>query len=171
MFKNNFFLNPKRTKERGFRSFIKKLITLPVVNFLNYCGFLNINYSFVHGSKSRLSLGENCSTMNTFFNLISGTIRVGSNTIFGHNCMVLTGTHNFFNGKRGSLNLPQIKETPLDGRDILIGEGCFIGSGAILIGPLIIGDNVIIAAGSVVNKNIPNACFVAGVPAEVKKKF
>jgi acetyltransferase-like isoleucine patch superfamily enzyme len=106
-----------------------------------------------------------------FFQSNKWNYQGGLKYFFGHNCMVLTGTHNFFNGKRGSLNLPQIKETPLDGRDILIGEGCFIGSGAILIGPLIIGDNVIIAAGSVVNKNIPNACFVAGVPAEVKKKF
>ena len=64
-----------------------------------YLGFRNINYSYVHGNKSRIKIGKNCSTMNTIFNSISGDISIGNDTIFGHNCMVLTGTHKFIDGK------------------------------------------------------------------------
>ena len=105
--------------------------------------------------------------MNTIFNVISGTIHVGDDTIFTHNCMVLTGTHNFVNGIRGDLHNPPIPETPSEGRDIHIGTGCFIASGVIILGNVTIGDNVIVGSGSVVSKDIPGHCFAAGVPAKV----
>jgi acetyltransferase-like isoleucine patch superfamily enzyme len=105
--------------------------------------------------------------MNTLFNVISGNITIGDNTLFTHNCMVLTGTHNFYNGKLASLNNPPELEVPNQGRDIVIGSGCFIGSGAIILGNVIIGDNVIIAAGSVVTNDVPSNCFAGGIPAKV----
>ena len=109
--------------------------------------------------------------MNSIFNVISGEIHIGDNTIFGHNCMILTGTHNFKNGVRVSLDDGSIDdETPKNGRDVLIGKGCFIGSGVTIIGPVEIGNNVIIGSGSVVNKSIPCSSFFAGVPAKFIKK-
>lgn len=42
----------------------------------------------------------------------------------------------------------------------------YISVGAIILGPITIGDNVVIGAGSVVNKDIPNNVIVAGVPAK-----
>ena len=120
----------------------------------------------------RVKLGKNCSTMNSIFNVISGEIHIGDDTIFGHNCMVLTGTHNFKNGLRISLDSSSNEddETPTDGRDIIIGSGCFIGSGVTIIGPVKIGNNVIVGSGSVVTKSIPNSTFFAGVPAKFIKK-
>jgi len=38
-----------------------------------------------------------------------------------------------------------------------------------LIGNIIIGDNVIIGANSVVNKSFPSNCIVGGVPARLLK--
>ena len=135
-------------------------------------GFTNINYSYVHGNRNRVHLGKNCSTMNSVFNVISGEIYIGNNTILGHNCMLLTGTHLFDKGIRKSLNNDKTltEETPTFGRDINIGKGCFIGSGAIIVGPVTIGDNVIIGSGSVVTKPIPDSSFAAGIPAKVLKK-
>ncbi len=48
-----------------------------------------------------------------------------------------------------------------------IGKGCWIGNGARIIGPLNIGNNVIVGAGSVVIRDIPEGAIVAGVPARV----
>ena len=172
MFKNNYFLNPKRKHQsKNFKLKLKYLFQEPFIKFAQWCGFLNMEYSYVHGEKSRIHLGKNCSTMNTIFNVISGEVTIGDNTIFGHNCMVLTGTHNFYNGRLASLNDPPEVETPTQGRNIFIGQGCFIGSGAIIIGPISIGSNVIIASGSVVYKDIPDSCMVGGNPAEIKKKY
>ncbi|MFZ5875374.1 MAG: acyltransferase [Nitrospirota bacterium] len=105
--------------------------------------------------------------MNTLFNVVSGDIVIGDNTLFGHGCMVLTGIHEFFDGVRGDLHDPPIPETPTHGRDIRIGSGCFIGSGAIILGNVTIGDNVIIGAGAVVSRDIPSNSIAAGIPAKV----
>ena len=57
-----------------------------------------------------------------YFNVISGEVIIGDNTIFGHNCMLLTGTHNFYNGRLASLNDPPEVKTPIQGRDILLAK-------------------------------------------------
>lgn len=50
-----------------------------------------------------------------------------------------------------------------------IGDNCFIGGGAKVIGNITIGDNVIIAPNAVVVKDVPSNCIVAGVPAKIIK--
>lgn len=164
-----FFFNPIRKNVSTVGARIRLVAKSIPVRLGLWCGFLNIDYAYVHGQKSRIHLGENCSTMNTLFNVICGDIFIGDNTIFGHNCMVLTGTHEFFNGIRGSLHKPPREETPQSGRDIKIGAGCFIGSNAIILGKVTIGDNVVIGAGSVVTKDIPSDCIAAGAPAKIVK--
>ncbi len=43
----------------------------------------------------------------------------------------------------------------------------FIGTGAVIVGK--IGNNVIVAANSVVTKDVPDDCYALGTPAEIKK--
>lgn len=169
---NNFLINPKRINRKlQACDKIIHLFRLPFIKLGTWLGFLNIEYSYIHGNKSRLKIGKNCSTTNTIFNVNSGNINIKDNTIFGHNCMLLTGTHQFYNGKRASLTKGHaIYETPETGRDILIGSGCFIGSGVIIIGPVTIGNNVIIGSGSVVTKDVSDSCFVVGIPGKVISK-
>jgi len=53
--------------------------------------------------------------------------------------------------------------------DTFIGKKCFIGANAIIMPGIKIGDEVIVGAGSVVTKNVPSNCIVAGNPAKVLK--
>lgn len=143
-------------------------LLLPIVRLGLLCGFRNINYALVNGPRGRLTLGPRCSTLNTVFNVVSGRIAVGPDTLFSNDCQVLTGVHRFHNGRRASLhNPPPFEEIQRSGRDITIGVGCFIGAGATIIGPCVIGDNVIVGAGAVVTSDVPSGCFVAGVPARI----
>ena len=48
-----------------------------------------------------------------------------------------------------------------------IGARCFIGNHAIIMPGLVIGDEVIVGAGSVVTKDVPANCIVAGNPARI----
>ena len=165
-----YILNPKRKKAwGGGRAKLLFCLKLPLTRFGLYLGFLNIEYSYVNGNKSRIKIGKGCSTMNTIFNTVSGNIFIGDDTIFGHNCMVLTGRHRFYKGRRAKLvpGSEDFRETPESGYDIEIGEGCFIGSGVTILAPVKVGDNVIIGAGSLVVKDIPSNCFAAGAPAKV----
>lgn len=50
-----------------------------------------------------------------------------------------------------------------------IGNNVFIGTGAVIVGKIKIGDNVIVAANSVVTKDVPDDCYALGTPAEIKK--
>jgi len=54
---------------------------------------------------------------------------------------------------------------------IKIGDNCYIGTGVTILGPVRIGNNVTIAAGSVVIHDVPDNCMVAGSPAVVKKTY
>lgn len=51
-----------------------------------------------------------------------------------------------------------------------IGENCFIGYGAIILPGITIHDSSIVAAGSVVTKDVGPGCIVAGNPARVIKQ-
>ena len=101
------------------------------------------------------------------FNTRSGAIQVGRGTLFGEDVKVLTGMHmGLAQSRTESVPLHYVPES---GRDIAIGDGCYIGSGAILIGPLTIGDYAMVGAGSVVTRDVPAHGFAAGVPAKLVK--
>lgn len=51
-----------------------------------------------------------------------------------------------------------------------IGNNVFIGTGAVVIGPINIGDNEIIGANTVVTKDVPANCYAVGSPAIIKPR-
>lgn len=51
--------------------------------------------------------------------------------------------------------------------DTHVGKRCFIGANAIIMPGVTIGDHVIVGSGSVVTRNVPSNCIVAGNPAKV----
>jgi acetyltransferase-like isoleucine patch superfamily enzyme len=54
--------------------------------------------------------------------------------------------------------------------DTKIGARCFIGAKSLILPGVVIGDEVVVAAGSVVTRNIPSNSLVAGNPAAVKRR-
>ena len=51
-----------------------------------------------------------------------------------------------------------------------IGSFCKVGTNAVIFPDITVGENVIIGAGSVVTKDIPDNCTVVGVPAKIIKQ-
>ncbi|MDD5580245.1 MAG: hypothetical protein PHY16_13310 [Methylobacter sp.] len=56
-------------------------------------------------------------------------------------------------------------------KSIVINDGCWIGTGSRILGGVNIGSGVVVAAGSVVIRDVPANVLVAGVPAVVKRKL
>jgi acetyltransferase-like isoleucine patch superfamily enzyme len=55
--------------------------------------------------------------------------------------------------------------------DVSVGDNCWIGACVFVREGLSIGDNVVIGAHSVVTRNVPSFCMVAGAPARVISKI
>lgn len=56
-------------------------------------------------------------------------------------------------------------------RPIDIGDGCWIGARSVILGGVRIGAGCVVAAGSVVTRDMPNNVLVAGVPARIKRQL
>lgn len=84
-----------------------------------------------------------------------GGITLGDNCLVGHNVVFATLNHGFAPEERQSM-LPA---------PIVMGRNVWIGSNSTILQGVTIGDNSIIAAGSVVTKDVPANAIVAGVPA------
>lgn len=57
----------------------------------------------------------------------------------------------------------------VNGHAPVVGEGCLIGAGAVLVGDIRIGDGVKIGAGAVVFQDIPAGCTVVAQPPRILK--
>lgn len=131
--------------------------------------------TYIEGNHGSFVAGRMVGLANTLINLEGGSVRVGDYSIFGHNVMLLTGRHEFHDGMRVSQYIQKTSgrwpgngaEVPRENNDITIGSGSWISSGSIVLGGVTIGDAAIVAAGSVVTRDVPDYAIVAGVPAKV----
>jgi len=117
-----------------------------------------------HGDASRLRIHETAVVNNALFNVSGGTVTVGKDAFFGHDVAVLTGTHDIEKfGRERQLAFPR------SGRDVVIGEGVWLASHVLVLGPVTIGDHAVVAGGSLVREDVAPYTVVAGRPAKVVK--
>jgi acetyltransferase-like isoleucine patch superfamily enzyme len=117
-----------------------------------------------HGDADRLRIHETAIVNNALFNVSGGTITVGKDAFFGHDVAVLTGTHDIDKfGRERQLAFPR------SGRDVVIGEGVWLASHVLVLGPVTIGDHAVVAGGSLVREDVAPYTVVAGRPAKVVK--
>lgn len=88
-----------------------------------------------------------------------GLIVVGNEVIIGDNCNLSP------NVVIGRTNRGTKKGSPK------IGNSVWIGSGAVVVGKITIGDNVLIAPNSYVNFDVPNNSIVVGNPAVIHRSL
>lgn len=85
-----------------------------------------------------------------------GGITIGDGSLIGHNVVLATINHDYNPKKRGTMYL----------KPIVLEENSWIGSNATILPGITIGENSIVAAGSVVTKDVPANTIVAGNPAK-----
>ncbi len=106
---------------------------------------------------AKLSIGDN-----TFINSNS-SIRCKKNIVIGNDCAISFGVtimDSNFHNINGDL-----KE-----KKVIISDNVWIGAGATVLCGVTIGKGAVVAAGSVVTKDVPEGSLVAGVPAKVIKE-
>lgn len=84
-------------------------------------------------------------------------VRIGAGTMFGPNVQVYTATH--------PIDAAERAKGPEYAKPIRIGRDCWIGGSAVISPGVTIGDRVIVGAGSVVTRDVPDDTIVVGNPA------
>ena len=112
-----------------------------------------------------LSIADNSFIGHEFFAAGStdSTINIGINCDIAPRVTILAGTH--------EIGSSQHRAGTGMGSTVSIGDGTWIGGCSTILPGVSIGKGVIVAAGSVVNQDVPDNSLVAGNPAIVKKKF
>ena len=82
----------------------------------------------------------------------------------GSNCQLTNCKIHTYGG--GNVIRKEIPDFDIFGK-VVIGNWVYIGYGAQIMPGVIIEDNVLVAAGSIVTKSIPAGCIVAGNPARI----
>jgi len=88
-------------------------------------------------------------------------IYVGDHTMFGPNVTIATAGHPI---------LPELRQQEYQyNAPVHIGKNCWLGAGVIVLPGITIGDNVVIGAGSIVTKDLPDNVVAVGNPCHVMR--
>ena len=110
-----------------------------------------------------LVIGNNVGIAQNCFIQVRGKLNIGDNVIIGPGVSIFTENHNFSNLSK------YINEQGETRVGVTIQQGVWIAGGSIILDGVTIGANSIIAAGSVVNKDVAPNSIVGGVPAKIIK--
>ena len=90
-------------------------------------------------------------------------ITVGDYTMIGPNVTITTAAHPV---------LPSLREKAYQyNAPVNIGRNCWLGAGVTVLAGVTIGDNTVVGAGSVVNKDLPANVVAVGVPCKVLREI
>jgi maltose O-acetyltransferase len=130
-------------------------------------GKSNVHPTVILRQSERIEIGDNCLINHN--NVLQagkecGKIIIGNYVHTGANVMMFA-----FNHSIDSLEVPSIKQDYYDA-DIVVEDDVWIGAGSVILLGVRIGKGAVIAAGSVVNKDVPPYAIYGGVPAKLIKK-
>lgn len=116
----------------------------------------------VGGDKACLQLGE-------FTFIGRGTeIEVSERVTIGHGCLIAPGV--FISDHNHGMHLDRpMFEQPCTASPVTIGDDVWIGANCVILPGVVIGNGAVVAAGSVVNRDVLERAVVAGVPARQLK--
>jgi len=97
--------------------------------------------------------------------IVIGPVSFGKHTTISQHCFI-TGENRAYEDV--SKNLDQ---TGFTVKEIIIRDHVWIGAYSVILPGVVIGEHAVIAAGSVVTKNIPDYCLAAGSPARIIKQY
>ena len=119
----------------------------------SYCCINNAVGDVTIGDQTRI--GIHCT--------IIGPVSIGNNVNLAQGITVTALNHNFEDTTR------RIDEQGISTKPVVIGDDVWIGANAVILPGVTIGRHVVVAAGAVVTKDVPDNCIVGGVSAKVIK--
>jgi acetyltransferase-like isoleucine patch superfamily enzyme len=107
--------------------------------------------------EEQLDVGNNVDINGYTVIYAGGGVRIGDNVLIAANCVITSVSHPDVAAERHQLVLSPVQ----------LLDNCWLGAGTVVLPGVTIGENSIVAAGSVVTKDIPDNCVCAGIPAKI----
>ncbi|PJC31276.1 acyltransferase, partial [Candidatus Roizmanbacteria bacterium CG_4_9_14_0_2_um_filter_39_13] len=114
----------------------------------------------------RIKIGNHVDVGNNTFISANNTIEIGNHVIMSSYVFITDHDHGFEDINKN------LHEQPLtEGGHVKIGDNVFLGVKSTILKNVTIGEHAVVAANSVVTKDVPAFSIVAGNPAHVLKKY
>lgn len=156
-----FLYMKKGKKSIIYRSVRKDIVPFNVFVIGNYSviedyGIINNAVGdVVIGNHTRVGLG----------NTIIGPVTIGDNVNLAQNVIISGLNHNFEEVDKS------ISEQGVRTKETVISDDVWIGGNCVVLSGIHIGKHVVIGAGSVVTRDIPDFCVAVGNPARIVKHY
>lgn len=111
------------------------------------------------------TVGRNCKISSHTF--ICEGVMIEDGVFVGHGVVFINDSYPRATSECGELQTEQDWKV----EHTLVKKGASIGSGATILANVVIGENSLVGAGSVVTRDVPAGAIVAGNPARVLRKF
>ena len=122
-----------------------------------------VNPPFYCDYGTNIEVGRNCFINYNCVILDNAKVRLGDNCMIAPNVAIYTAGHTMH---------PDARRLGFEyGIEITVGDNVWIGGNTVLCPGVHIGSNVVIGAGSVVTRDIPDWSFAAGNPCRVIRKI
>ncbi|MBQ8803141.1 MAG: sugar O-acetyltransferase [Tyzzerella sp.] len=122
-----------------------------------------VNPPFYCDYGSNIEVGKNCFINYNCVILDNAKVKLGDNCLIAPNVSIYTAGHTLH---------PDARSIGYEyGIEITVGDNVWIGGNVVICPGVHIGNNVVIGAGSVVTKDIPDWSFAAGNPCQVIRKI
>lgn len=95
-------------------------------------------------------------------------VRIGNGCLIGSDVLVTDHDHSF--GPQYNKVLPKNRPLMTRGKTIL-GRNVWLGDNVKVLSGVSLGDNVVVASNSVVNRSFPDNVVIGGIPAKILKAF
>ncbi|HOS48221.1 MAG TPA: acyltransferase [Bacteroidia bacterium] len=159
------FLNPLKHK-KGKGSLIRRNTRMDVLPFNGFSLGINStieDYTVVNNGMGDVKIGNGVRV--GLSNVIIGPVEIGNNIIIAQH-VVMSGLNHGYE----EINVP-IRLQPCTTSKIIIEDDCWIGANAVITAGVKIGKHSIVAAGSVITKDVPPYSIVGGNPAKLLKQY
>lgn len=121
------------------------------------------SYSCINNAVGDVVIGDH--TRIGIHNTIIGPVTIGSHVNLAQGITVTALNHNFDDTTK------RIDEQGIATKPVVISDNVWIGANAVILPGVTIGRHVVVAAGAVVTKDVPDNTIVGGVPATIIKKL
>ncbi len=115
--------------------------------------------------KCELVIGDGTCIGNFNHIYATNSIVIGNNVLTADKVYISDNLHSY-----EDITVPIMHQPIKQINTVIIGDGCWLGENACVIGAKI-GKNCVIGANSVVTKDIPDYCVAVGAPAKIIKRF